>query len=145
MFVPPRDFFNVYLTKCNWIKKCWYKVSVNNILLRKEVIYIFLTKDAKQVGLFWKVIFELQNSLKLCSNISSIVLLCCRLLLNLISADPNSKNGHLLKLNNDLLYDKKETIILPFQLNLKFIHQILQKIKPIYQIKWGALYDRVHP
>jgi hypothetical protein len=23
---------------------------------------------------------------------------------------------------------------------LKFIHQILQKIKPMYQIKWGALY-----
>ena len=58
-----------------------------------------------------------------------------------ISADPNSNNRHLLKLNNDLyLYDKKETIILPFQLNLKCIHQILQKIKPIYQIKWGALY-----
>jgi hypothetical protein len=53
-----------------------------------------------------------------------------------ISADSNSNNGHLLKLNNDLyLYDKKETIILPFQLNLKFIHQILQKIKPMYQIK----------
>jgi hypothetical protein len=53
-----------------------------------------------------------------------------------ISADSNSNKGHLLKLNNDLyLYDKKETIILPFQLNLKFIHQILQKIKPMYQIK----------
>ena len=57
-----------------------------------------------------------------------------------ISADPNSKNGHLLKLNNDLLYDKKETIILPFQPDLKFINKILQKIKPIYQIKWGPLY-----
>jgi hypothetical protein len=58
-----------------------------------------------------------------------------------ISSDPNSNNGHLLKLNNELyLYDKKETIILPFQLNLKCIHQILPKIKPIYQIKWGALY-----
>jgi fructose-1,6-bisphosphatase len=59
----------------------------------------------------------------------------------IISADPNSNKGHLLKLNNDLyLYDKKETIILPFQSDLKFIHKILQKIKPIYQIKWGALY-----
>ena len=59
----------------------------------------------------------------------------------IIAADPNSNKGHLLKLNNDLyVYDKKETIILPFQLNLKCIHQILQKIKPIYQIKWGALY-----
>ena len=58
-----------------------------------------------------------------------------------IAADPNSNKGHLLKLNNDLyLYDKKETIILPFQQDLKCIHQILQKIKPIYQIKWGALY-----
>ena len=58
-----------------------------------------------------------------------------------ISADPNSNNRQLLKLNNDLyLYDKKETIILPFQSDLKFIQKILQKIKPIYQIKWGALY-----
>ena len=36
--------------------------------------------------------------------------------------------------------DKKGTIILPFQSDLKFIHKILQKIKPVYQIKWGALY-----
>jgi hypothetical protein len=47
------------------------------------VLILLLTKDAKQIGLFWKVIFELQNNLKLCSNISSIVLLCCKLLLNL--------------------------------------------------------------
>jgi hypothetical protein len=55
-----------------------------------------------------------------------------------IAADPNSNRGHLLKLNNDLyLYDKKETIILPFQLELKSIHKILnKKIKPIWQIKW---------
>ena len=59
----------------------------------------------------------------------------------IIADDPNSNNRHLLKLNNDLyLYDKKETIILPFQPDLKCIHKILQKIKPIYQIKWGALY-----
>jgi hypothetical protein len=50
-----------------------------------------------------------------------------------IAADPNSNKGHLLKLNNDLyLYDKKETIILPYQLNLKCIHQILQKIIIVY-------------
>jgi hypothetical protein len=48
-----------------------------------------------------------------------------------ISVDPNSNNGQLLNLNNDLLYDKKETIILPFQPDLKFIHKILQKIKPM--------------
>jgi hypothetical protein len=36
--------------------------------------------------------------------------------------------------------DKKGTIILPFQSDLKFIHKILQKMKPVYQIKWGALY-----
>jgi hypothetical protein len=91
------------------------------------VLILLLAKDAKQIGLFWKVIFELQNSLNLCSNISSIVLLCCRfveILQGEIIADPNSNKGHLLKLNNDLyLYDKKETIILPFQPDLKFIHQ----------------------
>jgi hypothetical protein len=42
--------------------------------------------------------------------------------------------------DNLYLYDKKEIIILPFQSDLKFIQKILQKIKPIYQIKWGALY-----
>ena len=43
----------------------------------------------------------------------------------------NDKRNCILKLNNDLLYDKKETIILPFQPDLKFIHKILQKIKPM--------------
>ena len=49
---------------------------------------------------------------------------------------------HLLKLNNDLyLYDKKENIILSFQLELKSIHEILnKKIRQICQIKWEALY-----
>jgi fructose-1,6-bisphosphatase len=46
----------------------------------------------------------------------------------IIAADPNSNKGHLLKLNNDLLYDKKETIILRFQLqrlkSLSFMVQI---------------------
>ena len=59
-----------------------------------------------------------------------------------IAADPNPNRGHLLKLNNDLyLYDKKENLILPFQLELKSIHTILnKKFKPICQIKWEALY-----
>ena len=36
-----------------------------------------------------------------------------------MEADPNSNSGYLLKLNNDLyLYDTKEEIILPFQLDL---------------------------
>ena len=53
----------------------------------------------------------------------------------------NDKRNCILKLNNDLYsYDKKEAIILPFQPDLKFIHKILQKMKPVYQIKWGALY-----
>jgi hypothetical protein len=49
-----------------------------------------------------------------------------------ISSDPNSNSEHLLKLKNDLyLYQK---IILPFQLELKSIHKILnRKIKPIRQ------------
>ena len=56
-----------------------------------------------------------------------------------IAADANSKRGHLRRLNNDLyLYDKKETIILPFQLDLKFIQKLFQNIKPICQIKWGS-------
>jgi hypothetical protein len=59
-----------------------------------------------------------------------------------ISADPNSNNGHLLKLNNDLLYDKKETIILPFQPDLKFIHKILQKIKPMSNKMRSVLWRR---
>ena len=60
-----------------------------------------------------------------------------------IAADPNSNKGHLLKLNNDLyLYDKKETIILPFQPDLKFIHQILQKIKPMSNKMGSALWRR---
>jgi len=58
-----------------------------------------------------------------------------------IATDPNSNKGHILKLNNDLyLYDKKETIIISFQPDLKLIHKVLQKIKPICQIKWGAFY-----
>jgi hypothetical protein len=60
-----------------------------------------------------------------------------------ISADPNSNNRHLLKLNNDLyLYDKKETIILPFQSDLKFIHKILQKIKPMSNNMRSVLWRR---
>lgn len=59
-----------------------------------------------------------------------------------IAVDLNSNRGHFLKLNRDLyLYDKMEKIILPFQLELKSIHQIInKKIKPICQIKWEALY-----
>jgi hypothetical protein len=60
----------------------------------------------------------------------------------IIAADPNSNKGHLLKLNNDLLYDKKETIILPFQPDLKFIHQILQKIKPMSNNMRSVLWRR---
>jgi hypothetical protein len=60
-----------------------------------------------------------------------------------ISADPNSNKRHLLKLNNDLyLYDKKETIILPFQSDLKFIHKILQKIKPMSNKMGSVLWRR---
>ena len=60
-----------------------------------------------------------------------------------ISADPNSNNRHLLKLNNDLyLYDKKETIILPFQPDLKFIQKILQKIKPMSNNMRSVLWRR---
>ena len=60
-----------------------------------------------------------------------------------ISADSNSNNRHLLKLNNDLyLYDEKETIILPFQLDLKCIHQILQKIKPMSNKMGSVLWRR---
>ena len=59
-----------------------------------------------------------------------------------IAAYHNPNRGHLLKLNNDLyLYEKKEKIILPNQLELKSIHNILnKKVKPICQIKWEALY-----
>ena len=60
----------------------------------------------------------------------------------IIAADSNSNNGHLLKLNNDLLYDKKETIILPFQPDLKFIHKILQKIKPMSNKMRSVLWRR---
>ena len=61
----------------------------------------------------------------------------------IIAADSNSNNGHLLKLNNDLyLYDKKETIILPFQSDLKFIHKVLQKIKPMSNNMRSVLWRR---
>ena len=55
----------------------------------------------------------------------------------------NDKRKCILKLNNDLyLYDKKETIILPFQPDLKFIHKILQKIKPMSNKMGSALWRR---
>ena len=56
----------------------WFSIVVQISCI---VLILLLRKDAKQIGLFLNVIFELQNNLS--SNISSIVLLCSRLLLNL--------------------------------------------------------------